>query len=257
MITRSSTKKKKEEQEKFRRDGFLILHDFLPRTEVEKAQATIKSLAALDESLLDRQDIANHPDVIHILEHEKILEWCSFHFSTIKEEASLCEELPVKYESHPTVFPIPYKWLRSVDNGYFTGPHFDSYYVGYGSPTILTFWIPLSNLPTPEHGLMSIVPGSHISKKHRCLRERYGRQDGVVGGDGTTSGWIPESELGGMKWITEPLMMGDVVVLSLDVLHKTLPNTSGVTRYSSDCRFQPTYHTYPPWRRAKKSAREE
>jgi ectoine hydroxylase-related dioxygenase (phytanoyl-CoA dioxygenase family) len=97
---------------------------------------------------------------------------------------------------------------------------------------------------------MSIVPGSHtsLSSPFPYLRERYGRQLGKgKEGDGTKSGWVPDSELKDICWYTQPLKMGDVVVLHLDVLHKTLPNTSGVMRYSCDCRFQPVSHEYPPF----------
>jgi hypothetical protein len=126
MITRSSTKRLNE-QETFRKEGYLILENFIPQTQVQKALSTIKNLAGSESSLLDRQDIANHPDVIRVLEHVNILEWCSDFFSTLPY--SNLAPLPIKYDSHPSVFPIPYKWLRSVDNGEFTGPHFDSFYV--------------------------------------------------------------------------------------------------------------------------------
>lgn len=258
-----------EEMNEFHEKGFLLLKDFLPRHQVLQANAAINRLLGPDESLLDRQDIAAHESVsrqvpfltlYRVLEHENILAWCESYFSqqsgmtykdySLSVSAHKDYSLPVKYTRYPSVFPLPFKWMRAVGQSQFTGPHFDSYYVGYGSPSLLTFWVCLSDLPTLDHGVMAVVPGSHSCPEFEYLRSVYGRKlfDGPVGS--TVDGWIPESELSRVKWDAVPMMMGDVIVLHIDVLHKTLPNTSGVTRYSCDSRFQPTHDVYPPWKRS-------
>lgn len=110
----------------------------------------------------------------------------------------------ISYLSHPTLIstshlllshlfstsisvPIPFKWLRAVGTGLFTGLHCDSVYVGHISPHLVTAWIPIGIVSTSE-GSLVVASGSHSNKLWKETRDGYG--SGKVGGDGTSSGWL-------------------------------------------------------------------
>lgn len=214
------------------RSGFLYLKSFIPRDQVSIARQEILQ-ADLSTSLLDQQHITRIPSVLNVLEHENIKEWCEKYFKFCGCSSSIA-------------LPIPFKWLRAVTNGKFTGPHFDRYYIGYGSQHILTVWIPLGDI-SPQMGGMIVSPGSHSDPTFYELRQRFG-VNRSVDDDGTTSGWIVQ-DAAEIKadWQTSQFEMGDVVILLMDVLHMTCPNDTLETRISCDTRWQPLEDSYPPW----------
>lgn len=52
---------------------------------------------------------------------------------------------------------FPYKWLRAVATGEFTGAHIDSVYMGRGSRRLTTCWIPFGDIGV-EQGTLLVCP---------------------------------------------------------------------------------------------------
>ncbi|KAJ3299839.1 hypothetical protein HK104_006576 [Borealophlyctis nickersoniae] len=176
--------------------------------------------------LLERQDLATSPEVKAVLEHESLFRLFEVlysdddadanneavddsededddddadHGSTVSEsftdEAELHQtDQPIPSHT-PTVLTLPYKWLRAVPTGLYTGPHMDRVYLGH-LPHLLTAWTPIGACPTLL-GALVVCPQSHRSRELKSLREGYGRTK--VGKDGTASGWVcddPEEIMG-------------------------------------------------------------
>ncbi|KAJ3088896.1 hypothetical protein HK102_007689 [Quaeritorhiza haematococci] len=122
-------------------------------------------------------------------------------------------------QPRPPVCTLPYKWLRAVGTGLFTGPHVDRVYLGR-NPRLLTAWIPIGDVPL-EMGAMVVAPPTHSStaspassptspsgrkgaegkgvdghdgggegpsRFFETLYSTYGKTQ--VGRDGVSSGWI-------------------------------------------------------------------
>ncbi|KAJ3214398.1 hypothetical protein HK099_006890 [Clydaea vesicula] len=237
---------------KLHSEGYLLLENFLPKKKVLKARKTILKLTNNNpQDLLNRQDIYNHYSVLEVLESKKIFKLCQklFTINCVPRTEIYNEgkktELPVKYSRYPNVFTFPYKWLRAVEQGKYTGLHLDRYYLNKGSDNIVTFWIPLGNV-SKENGAMSVIPNKFITNAIK-IRIKNLLEKKLEDGNGESDGWLDESELEGVTFVSHDFKMGDVVVLTLDVLHKTLSNNLKEKRISCDTRWQPINDKYPPW----------
>ncbi|KAI0727989.1 phytanoyl-CoA dioxygenase [Fomitopsis betulina] len=106
------------------------------------------------------------------------------------------------------------------------GEHNDSYYTD--PPSAVGFWIALEKC-TPENGALSFLPGSHLTAP---ITKRFVRKPG--GGTGFEAlappALAPHSPEG--KYILEPCMPGDMVLIHGSVLHKSEKNLSPYTRYA-------------------------
>jgi hypothetical protein len=73
-----------------------------------------------------------------------------------------------------SVIQVPYKWLRAVGPGLFTGVHMDRVYFPDIDPLTHTCWMPLGDVPI-SNGAMMICEGAHTHGDSRfaTLRERY------------------------------------------------------------------------------------
>ena len=217
----------------FNSEGFLFIDQLIPASEVKEALKTIQEMSANEypPKLLSRQDIATHPKVLKVLEHENIFKLIN---NLLPRSFNENTTLPIINNKYPSIYPIPYKWLRAVPNGLFTGPHFDSYYLGNGSKNLITVWIPLTEVSI-EMGSMQVIPRSHKNEKFNHLRDRKHTKDN----DGTKDGWIDQELLIGEEWVTKHFLQGDVCVLDINTLHKTCPNSTLNLRISCDTRWQP------------------
>ena len=165
------------------RDGYLFCRGLLPRGDVLAARSTIlgfassrlgetataaavTAAAAEDGSaadrpmtLLGRQDIAAMPTVKKVLESQRVAQ-------LLQRSAGA--------PAGTDFFPVPYKWLRSVGPGLFTGVHMDRVYFPDIDPLTHTCWLPLGDVPV-SHGSMMICEGAHAHGDGRFteLRERY------------------------------------------------------------------------------------
>jgi ectoine hydroxylase-related dioxygenase (phytanoyl-CoA dioxygenase family) len=101
-------------------------------------------------------------------------------------------------------------------------PHQDAHYVGTLGDFV-TVWVPLGDCPV-SLGPLAVWPGSHRSG----LRPHHGV--GIVDG-----GVVMDNE---GVWHSADFAIGDAVVLTRHVIHRSLPNTSTHTlRLSVDLRY--------------------
>jgi ectoine hydroxylase-related dioxygenase (phytanoyl-CoA dioxygenase family) len=146
----------------------------------------------------------------------------------------------ILYDPNYPLSCMPYKWLRAVSKGLFTGIHMDKvYFPIHSSVGLLTLWIPLGDI-SPHQGSLIFIPGSHSSKDFEPIRLSYGNSK--VGPDGTRSGWLDPSLLNGLNessdfWKGGEYRMGDVVLLGLETLHQTTPNQTDYWRLSIESRW--------------------
>jgi len=244
--------------DRLQQDGYLLVRGLIPRQTVLSARRFIcQKLSDADllcdgedimvaqardpsisPGLLSRQDIAHSPNVLEVLENASLVSFFQHLFSVMEGKDD-----PVP------VWTSPFKWLRAVPKGFFTGFHVDRVYMGRGSDSLTTAWIPLGDI-TVEDGALVVCRGSHCSKQLEKLRHEYGR--GTAGQDGTSSGWVAdrpeilERKYGVLPWTTTNFQAGDVCVINLDVLHVSSTNVTSRYRLSCDTRWQPFHHPRDP-----------
>jgi ectoine hydroxylase-related dioxygenase (phytanoyl-CoA dioxygenase family) len=162
------------------------------------------------------------------------------------------------------VWTSTYKWLRAVPRDQCTGWHLDRVYMSHielpddvaagaaasslhSRSPLYSLWMPLGDL-SASHGNMVVASGSHRSAQFARLREEYGRSRAGESGDKTTSGWISPAAYTAdrIRWSSSPVRAGDVILLSLEVLHATTVNTSAEYRLSCDTRWTTTNAAHTP-----------
>jgi len=275
-------------------DGYLLFRGLLNKNNVKKARTRIlkeinhknPSTKDLYPNLLERQDLARDPCILKILEADELFQilmkiWFGdqhhdnhHHDSTMTSTASFVNtssitqtqtlqthqtskcKYPPPHPKYPMILPIPYKWLRAVPPSLHTGPHIDRVYLGAGSPSLMTVWIPLGDTPT-SLGSLIVCPKSNSSPKFKELRDGpYGTSR--VGQDGTESGWICEDPNDipnilklknplDLHWVSTDFQMGDVCFIGMDTLHMSAVNVENEFRISCDTRWMPYGDAYPPW----------
>lgn len=146
--------------------------------------------------------------------------------------AKLLESIIIEKFGKCFVSQVPFKWMRAVGTGLFTGVHCDYTYVSHISKIQLTAWIPISNISL-ENGSLVVSPGSHVKNTYiNTVR---------LGDDGTNSGWITtdpnQIKEDFSTWVSEDFKQGDVVILDLKVIHATATNITNTWRLSCDTRF--------------------
>ncbi|HYF52124.1 MAG TPA: phytanoyl-CoA dioxygenase family protein [Planctomycetota bacterium] len=220
-------------------DGLLDDADLQPvideiQTEVQtRAQALVregKLSRTYDEFGFERQltMISRETDAVALAIWSGVLSGPAF-FNLIRNEKLLdvAEAL-----CGPELIASSVYRLRPKVPGHCNGPvpwHQDS---GYFEPycdksLVLTYWIPLVDA-TRENGCMWVIPGVH---KSEALLKHQGRQ----------KKWyleIPESALPPVKPICVPVRKGGVLLLSNRTPHASFENTTEVTRWSMDLRYQ-------------------
>jgi len=225
------------------RDGYLLLRNFLDRQKVLEAR---KSIVTFCEQLIDTtkgdimeayakdpqqgigllnyQYITKTPEIKTVLENERIFNFCENFYNR-----------PAK--------TLQYKWLRGLPQGAYTGVHHDRVYLGRGSQNMITFWIPIGDIPK-EQGTLAICKSSHNDPGFNDLRTKYTYCYNNL----SNNGWFCEDpsdlekEYKGSEplcWVSTDFSAGDVCVIGLDVLHMSTNNTTTKYRISCDTRWQP------------------
>lgn len=218
-------------------DGYLYLKNFIPLNEIEAANNAISGY------LLEHQYATD--DSLTINENSPLP-------SLLADQIWIREQPSMRVLSHPKVqsllenilqtplSPIPFKWLRAVSKDLFTGLHSDRTYVGHISPKTIGTWIPICQIP-PERGSLIVCPESAHAYRWSEVRDRAVS----LGSDGTKSGWIT-SDLSTINllrpgrrpaYYSSSFEMGDLVILSMDVLHMTAANITSQYRISCDTRY--------------------
>jgi ectoine hydroxylase-related dioxygenase (phytanoyl-CoA dioxygenase family) len=234
----------KEMTRQFEEDGYLYLKGFLDEGKVKQGleiitAKLISSGHAMDTNLtisdwsvlegkvsqspnmLSQQEwIQDQPELQEILQDDSLKE--------------LLQEMTGK-----ECFPIPFKWLRAVGTGLFTGLHNDHVYVGHIDPSIITCWLPISSVPI-SRGSLVVCPKSH---KSAVWQDLYENNSTAGLGNGTTSGWLTTDPntipIDSQKYVTTDFKPGDIVLLDLKTIHMTARNTTNQWRISCDVRWVP------------------
>jgi ectoine hydroxylase-related dioxygenase (phytanoyl-CoA dioxygenase family) len=246
--------------EALRTDGYIFIRAFLPPNQCHKCQTEIRkqmksrdlcigtslkipqqfqnenttnphyhTITSVSPQLMSFQKwIQDNKLIANYLSHKK-LEWI---FNLIIKEL---------FDSS-VIVQLPFKWLRAVGSGLFTGVHCDKVYVGHISSKIITAWIPISPIKT-SNGALIIATGSHNNETCKPIRDSY--SNSKVGSDGTSSGWITtdpndvDALVGNDKieWVSADFLPGDIVILDINTIHMTATNVTDEWRLSCDTRF--------------------
>lgn len=232
-------------RERLHRDGYLFCRSLISRDDILAARHAIfdavgikdSSAALCMPSLLDRQDVAALPAVQRVLESRRVA-------------ALLLRAVTGGAKVQRRQFtPVPFKWLRAVPPGLFTGVHMDRVYFPDFDLSTHTTWLPLGDCPV-ESGSMLVCEGAHRFGHIRYDRLRCEYLEGRkaagtrAAGNGTDNGWWCEDALQivrecspGVRWLTADMHAGDVLVLPLETLHTTAVNTTSAYRVSADVRW--------------------
>lgn len=144
-----------------------------------------------------------------------------------------------------------YTWLRAVAPGKATPPHYDVVYMGRGTKSIYTAWVPMSDIPYEVGGLM-ILENSHRLEE---LKATYGQMDvdvacsnkpgvsainahGYPGFGVLSEDPVEVAEQLDLRWLTAEFRMGDLLTFTMFTLHASTDNQSNLVRLSTDSRYQ-------------------
>ncbi|MBT3342282.1 MAG: phytanoyl-CoA dioxygenase [Gemmatimonadetes bacterium] len=256
-------------QERMAQDGYLFLPGLLDRSQVMDARKEVLRRLA-SQGIVD--------DVDHELMDGIVREDASVSFAPdlARDNAELTRvvydgpmmDFYERFLGGP-VRHFDYTWFRAKTPGTTTAtqPHYDVVYMGRGTKNLWTSWTPLGDVPLDSGGLI-VLEGSH---KNEALRDGYGTTDVdkfcaneneaavTVGraqdegreltsqerqtihwqGRGSFSGdaVATRAELGG-RWLTSTFEAGDLLVLSIFMMHASTDNLSSSIRLSADTRYQ-------------------
>jgi hypothetical protein len=232
--TSFDTSTPQETQAALQRDGFLFFKSALPPAALRLVHRAFSDAAyeggwAQDRGSDDRPPVANmqaacaSPDpsylgVYHELYRNELFH-CLTHLSEIEELARclIGEEAIV----HPRIvgriiFP------RRPD--FTTPPHQDFFQVR-GTPSFVTFWIPLHDCSV-SHGSLRIARGSHTSGLLPVVPS--------PGASGATIDVHPDE----FDWFSGDFERGDLVAFSGMTVHMAGQNDTDLLRFSVDMRWQ-------------------
>jgi ectoine hydroxylase-related dioxygenase (phytanoyl-CoA dioxygenase family) len=244
-------------RDRLARDGYLLCRDVIPRDAVLAGQRRITSeleqagwqfedregLLVADEfprpaawsahtgstvgAKLSNQALMHTPEVLRVLEGEEIF---GLFREIFGEDAST----------------LDMKWLRAMTpagDAPVTGDiHLDHVYMGNGSPSLTTAWVPWCDVPIDLGGLV-VLEGSHRLPGFAQLRATLGSTDADLteyAGHTLADPHELSALDTGARWVTAlEFNMGDLVCFTLQTLHTGIRNDSGSSlRLSADVRFQ-------------------
>lgn len=141
------------------------------------------------------------------------------------------------------VLPFSFIWVRTVRPGAATGCHYDWVYMGRGTRSLYTAWVPIGPVPFSD-GPLAILEGSHRFEE---LKATYGALD--VDRDKERNpyagGWLSKDpgavqQRHGGRWLTAEFAPGDLLLFGMFTLHCSLDNTNRERRIrlSTDTRYQ-------------------
>lgn len=142
---------------------------------------------------------------------------------------------------------LDYTWSRVVPGGHGTAAHCDIVFMGRGTRRLYTSWVPYGDVPYDLGGL-AVLEGSHRSEE---LQNGYCQHDvdtycenlGEAASEGPRGGALSEDavelrkKLGG-RWLSAEFRAGDLVVITMYLVHGGLDNQTPRFRLSTDTRYQ-------------------
>lgn len=137
------------------------------------------------------------------------------------------------------VRPFDFLWLRPVTVGRASAFHYDHVYMNRGTEHLYTVWTPLGDVPL-EDGPILLVEGSH--RWHDLIAQYRGLD---VDKDKSRPGHVTMEPVTlalerGCRLISDDFCAGDVLIMSMWILHGSLDNQSPKNRLrlSCDTRYQ-------------------
>lgn len=138
------------------------------------------------------------------------------------------------------VRPFDFLWLRAMPPGRASAFHYDHVYMNRGTDRLYTVWTPLGPAPV-EDGPILVMEGSHrwddvIAQFRGFDVEKDTSRPGHV-----TMTPVTYARERGCRLLTADFEPGDLLVMSMFLLHGSLDNRSpvGRIRLSCDTRYQP------------------
>ena len=227
-------------RQRLHEDGYLLLRGLIDRDSIVAGRKTILEHMRTQQALvpgtpvlegvmprggrtvrLMGTELMHHPNVLAALEHPSLFGL----FDTLFGEPSLT---------------FPYKWMRAVGNEQYTAAHCDFVYMGRGSRSLHTVWIPFGDTSIGQ-GTLAICRGSHNLESFARIRDTYGRMD--VDRD-RIEGWFERDPMDiverfGGQWLGSDYGAGDVIIFGMHTMHASTTNLTNRFRLSCDVRYQP------------------
>jgi hypothetical protein len=231
-----------ELRSRFEEDGYLLIRGFHDSSEVMSARRDMLQVLG-NEGKLD-PDRPFEEGVIHPGQQGES--------TTVRGRESLKTESLKRVVYGPRAMrffdrffdepslSLKFQWLRAAGRRAGSGIHCDTVYMGRGSQQLVTLWTPFGHI-TPEMGPIVVCLGS---SHWQHVIESYGRDD--VDRDNTSGVFSNDpaelvDKFGG-RWATTTFEPGDVLILSIHLMHASLTNTTDRYRISCDTRYQPASH---------------
>ena len=131
-------------------------------------------------------------------------------------------------------------FLRAVPKNRFNGPHCDSPFFTRKTEQVLTFWIPLGDIPASD-GPLYIIENSH-----QCDHLNHAIKGFDVANDQSRRATSSDDPITlatrqGVRLLTRDFATGDVLVFGMYTWHGSFANCSTINRVrlSVDVRYQP------------------
>lgn len=138
------------------------------------------------------------------------------------------------------VAPFDFLWLRAMPVGRASAFHYDHVYMNRGSDRLVTVWTPLGDVPL-EDGPILLMEDSHrwndVIAQFRGLDvDKDKSRPGHV-----TMEPVTLAQERGCRLLTTHFHPGDILVMTMFMLHGSLDNRSSIgrIRLSCDTRYQP------------------
>jgi hypothetical protein len=135
--------------------------------------------------------------------------------------------------------PFDFVWLRPIAPGRASAFHYDHVYMNRGTDQLYTVWTPLGDVPI-EDGPILLVEGSHrwedvIARFRGFDVDKDKSRPGHV-----TMEPVTLAQERGCRLLSTDFRAGDVLIMSMFILHGSLDNRSpeGRLRLSCDTRYQ-------------------
>lgn len=241
-----------ELRRRFAEDGYVYMPGYLDRGEVLAARTSLTDRlaeAGVTDPAYPANDAIARPGSGYIFKPE-----ITNNNPAIQNllYAGRLPEFYAKFYQEP-VRHYDFTWLRAIGPGKGTNPHCDLPYMGRGTHTHMTCWVPYGDISFTLGGLM-VLEGSH---KRMDLLENYVYRDvdafcenkpkeaeaakaGKWAFSGTLSHNPPavRNKFGG-RWLTTEFKAGDFITFGMFLVHASLDNrTENRLRISSDSRYQ-------------------
>lgn len=228
-------------QDQIGSEGYVLIRDLLPRSDLTQLLSTITQVLHAAGWLmpghnpLDRAADINaacgDPDPSFKRTYQEIFNLEPFH--ALPHHPALVRIMKMIVGEYLLIHPKPIGRLIFPHCERLTvHAHQDYRFMG-GDPECFTVWLPLHDCPA-EVGPLRILRGSH----------RFGYQ-----AHDDANLHVPEIPIGqavGGDWVGGQINAGDVLIFHSLTVHAAAPNLSNLLRISLDCRFQDSRRAFNP-----------